>query len=985
MRFRLLPVLLMLCCCAFSSEEERVPELAYNADLVSFPGPWAFQIPRSSLILVSDDQLLALTNPDQEVDVGLTGTPNVTTLRKVCEGAKAVGARTLIIAFDHFWNQYRPGQSATRELLPDSDAYIQHIATISKFAQQYGLGLELSLLSPLEIGAGAVKDTGESGIWAHYRKGLRDPQTGAYSVQLWRQMRWSNNKGPISLEDAGVRIFAFKERSMGGTPYRVVNPDDIIDISDGAQVEVWEGTHTKKGDYEAVRIRVYGTGHPELSEHTRVLVVQRYKTPEMDYFSEKALPYLNGLVDRYADAGVLLNGLYADEMHIQQDWGYFTHHDNGELALRYVSPGLAAAFASKYGEQYKDFEKYLVYFVHGQEDTANDLSAKQEVMHVMPGDAQGVQSTALMRSRYYKMLQGGVVDLFTAAKHHAETRMGHRLESRAHATWAQSPTIDSWDTGRQPRFANQYEYTSNFVWSNTVQQASAACYDYFKWGDFLTGNGNDHAEGGWLDRNYYGLMLACSTGIINEVPYSYGAHWGMPDAIAARRTAVMDAFGASSEFHHGIVQGMEHRDVDVLMLYPLDLVAVDERFGSWMTQYAYANLITEEKLLELGKLAEGKIELGGRKFGTLVALFQPFPSKALLDLMGQLAAQGGRVIWSGPVPFLNAEGESAVDVWQVLFHAQYDQNQIDGLRLPGRAVSFEGALQPVASETILTDFTPDQVYPVVPAEVAETVARLGKNVVGVHHALEGGGSTTFLGFRPREDQSQSLGHDVAQWFQILSTLGAYPGTGTFDSNDNTEYISRTGDVVACRFPNGAISIAPHLKTLEEGWPGGFFRKQEQDAEFLAKVELPSDRLNLKDYRVNGHTLSYEGRGAVSLRPEAGKLAAFAGQDCSGITVDGQAFEFGDQPFGLLSWAPVLNARHVEHGAFLQVLVYGAGEVRIPLVHPLGKLELVREGATPGSRGEVIPHTQDDTTLRFKAEDGGGRWIYAVALEEEVAP
>jgi hypothetical protein len=86
--------------------------------------------------------------------------------------------------------------------------------------------------------------------------------------------------------------------------------------------------------------------------------------------------------------------------------------------------------------------------------------------------------------------------------------MGHRLESRAHATWAQSPTIDRWNTTGTPQQQQQYEYTSNFVWSNTVQQAASACYDYFKWGDFLTGNGNDHAEGGWLDRNYYGLMLA---------------------------------------------------------------------------------------------------------------------------------------------------------------------------------------------------------------------------------------------------------------------------------------------------------------------------------------------------------------------------------------------------------------------------------------------------------------------------------------------
>ena len=42
----------------------------------------------------------------------------------------------------------------------------------------------------------------------------------------------------------------------------------------------------------------------------RVLIVVSYDTPEMDYFSEKALPFLTDLVDRYSKAGVKLNALY---------------------------------------------------------------------------------------------------------------------------------------------------------------------------------------------------------------------------------------------------------------------------------------------------------------------------------------------------------------------------------------------------------------------------------------------------------------------------------------------------------------------------------------------------------------------------------------------------------------------------------------------------------------------------------------------------
>ena len=507
--------------------------------------------------------------------------------------------------------------------MPDMDAYIERIAKISKFAEGYGLGLELSLLSPLEIGPAYRAKTGESGLWMHYRKGLRDPKTGAFDVQLWQQRRWVNNKGPIDLQDAGVRVFAFREQRIGGTPYLAVPPDSIVEISDGVQVEHWDGLNTGV----ACRMRVYGDGHTEIGPLDRVLVVQQYKTPEMDYFSEQAMPFLKALVDKYTAAGVKLHALYSDEMHIQQDWAYFSHHDHGEFALRYVSPGLAKQFAAKYGPQYADFAKYLVYFVHGQEDGAPDLAAKEDAMHVLGSSPEAIRETALLRSRYYRLLQDGVVDLFTEAKHYAESRMGHRLESRAHATWAESPTIDRWFTGQEHQARNQYEYTSNFVWSCTVHQAASACHDYFKWGDYLTGNGNDHAEGGWIDRNYFALALACSTGILNEVPYSYAAHWGMPAEINRRRTSLVNAYGAAGSPLFGLVQDMQHRDVDVLMLYPLDLVAVDERFGSWMTQYGYANLITQAKLLERGKVAGNAIELAGRRFTTLATMFEPFPSQ----------------------------------------------------------------------------------------------------------------------------------------------------------------------------------------------------------------------------------------------------------------------------------------------------------------------------------------------------------------------
>ena len=97
-----------------------------------------------------------------------------------------------------------------------------------------------------------------------------------------------------------MRVFAFREQRIGGTPYLVVPPESIVEISDGVQVEHWDGLKTGV----ACRMRVYGEGHTEIGPLDRVLVVQQYKTPEMDYFSDQAMPFLKALVDKYTAAGV---------------------------------------------------------------------------------------------------------------------------------------------------------------------------------------------------------------------------------------------------------------------------------------------------------------------------------------------------------------------------------------------------------------------------------------------------------------------------------------------------------------------------------------------------------------------------------------------------------------------------------------------------------------------------------------------------------
>ena len=947
---------------------------------LTFPGPWAFSLPKGGIILVSDAQLEELQDPDREIDLSLSSTPNRTTLRKFCEQQRASGARTVILAFDEFFSQYRPGQGGKpRRLMPDTDDYIRCVARISETLKAHGLGLELSLLSPLELGPGYRQRTGESGRWVQYREGLRDPQTGHYEVQLWEHRRWTNNKGSIALRRAGVRVFAFREKRVGNTHFHAVAPADIVELREAPTLEEWPGATFEAGtSFAARRLTVRGTGEPGLGPLDRVMVVVAYETPEMDYFSPKAMPFLKELVDRYHQAGVPLNGSYADEMHIQQDWVYHTHHDEGQFTLRYLTPNLARTFAAQYGPEFADLEKYLVYFAYGQHGFLPGLEARDAAQHVLGASPVEVQRTFLLRRHYYDLLTRTVVGLFAGAKRYAEEKYGHELESRAHATWAQSPTIDRWETGPAPQAPHQYEYTPNFRWSNTVQQTAAACDDYFRWNDFLTGGGNDHAEGGWSDRDYYALALACSTGILNRTPYAYAAHWGLPGPAGERRQALVDAYGAAASPAFQAIEQSEHRDVEVLMLYPLSLVACEERFGSWMTQYGYANYVTPDVLLERGRVTGGAIEMAGRRFTTVAVLFEPLPPAGLLPLLETFVNGGGRLVWSGPPPRLDGAGQDILERWQKLCGVRRIEFAQQGLLAPDELIAFEGALKPVPTQTIPTHFLVDHVYPVEPDPEAAVVARNGARIVGTHRTPAGGGSATFLGFRPRDDQAASLGYEVRTWFEILRALGAYPPSQPgLSANDNPSVVSRESPWLACRFPNGTTTIAVHYKSHVESWPGGFHRDPARDAEVLQRNPLPSDRLELAGgLRVNGVEVRYTGRLLVAFRRSASqRLIAFGGYDCATITLDQREHRFATAALRHIAWTPVAPPRRVPGGAVLEMWIDGDAELTIPVEEPTAQGKLFHAGPRPGSLGAEVTASLRDGVLRFA--NTGSRHLFLI--------
>lgn len=889
-----------------------------------------------TVILTSDKQLDDLTHPDVQIDLSTGLKKHFASLREICEEAKKRNDKSLVIAFDEFFRQYREQAGTVRRLTPDMDEYIAKIKIISEFAKPYGMGIGLSLLSPLDIGPGFVNKTGHSGRWLHFATGVRDAQTGKFNVELWRQLYWTNNKGKIQIKLKGVKAYSFREKVINNGRLSVVKPEDIHQITAEIKVEqydtttiipAWEPSSLASDVVLPIqRVNIRQENNPEWKGDNRIFVMLEYETPEMDYFSPEVPGFLTGMLSGYHQAGINLTSLYSDEMHIQQDWYYFSHHDKGQFSVRYMTQNVAKEYALRYGKEFSDMDKLMLYFVYGPNNAQNTPFAITNSQYVMGETAEDIQRTVLFRDRYYKMLNNKVVDLFIDAKKYVESLYKRELGNGAHASWAQSPTIDLWDTGNLKLEAYQYEYTSNFIWSNTVQQASAACVDYFKWGDYLQPTGNDFAECGWLDRNYYGAAMAASIGVINKYPNAYAAYWGMPEQARIRKEAINSAFGARASRAVDLLTGHVHRDVDVLILYPMNLVAAEERFGSWMAQYGYANYITSGKLLALGQLTgDGRIRIAEKSYSTLVAVYEPLPKDGLLNFMSEFASSGGRVIWFGPPALLDDKGMNCSPQWTALFNAAYKHTAWQGEIAAGKEVTFNGRFKNVPQQTILTDFLVDRIYPVTPINGAAKVAEADGSIVGVESA-KGKGRVSYFGFRPRDDQSASLGYETRTLFEILNAAGAYPSGGKFPGvNDNTEYVSRTTDYFTTRFPNGATMIVRHYRTHRENWPDGFSRDPVADNLCLKENPMPPDDVSLNNFKVNGHTVTFRGKISVGFRLNDNQhLLAFDGRDCNGITLDGVEYRFTEKPFDRISFAP-----NPDKPDEYLLSAYGEGKIKIP--------------------------------------------------------
>lgn len=874
-------------------------------------------------ILTNDQQLRDLANsPEKEIDNTTGINKSKMSLKQAVEQAKSWHSDQIVIAFDEFFRQYRDDKNTERKLTPDMDEYVNCIAQISNYTtKNAGAGLQLSLLSPLELGQAYRNQTGNTGKWAAFKVGMRNAQTGKFSIQMWQQTLWTNNKGTTPVKLGAVKAYAFKGKQVDKTKI-AVNPDDIRELKN-VEYEVLDTAGPENGTIPQQRLRIYGE-EDRLKGYDNVLVILEYETQEIDYFADDALPFLKKLLKKYHDAGVDLRSLYCDEMHIQQDWIYFAHQEDGQFNERFYTNGMGRMLAQKTGMPFD--LRYMLYFVNQPLIYKPTVEAILNVEYVLGEKPEDIQRTYLMRDNYYRLLNNHVVDLFVEAKHYGEKLFNREFRTGAHASWAESPTIDKWESPDNTYSVN-YEYTPNYLWGNTVHQASAACYDYFKWCDYLQPTGNDFCECGWLDRNYYGAAMAASIGVINKYPNAYAAAWGMPAASYERRMAINYAYGCDPPANIRLITDGVHRDIDVLMLYPMNLVAVDPRFGSWMTQYGYANYLTSDMMLKMGTITpQGKIRVKEKEYGTLVVLYEPLPEQGELDFIEKFLNAGGKVLWMSAPPMLDKGGNNCSAQWQRIFGAKSNYNSANGKAASGKIVKFTGLMKDVEPQTVLTDFVVDRIFPVV-NENSEVAATCNGEVIGTVRDFPNNGRACFMGCRLRDDQSRSLGYESRNMFEVLNYLGAYPASGTFKNrNDNPSFLSRTGDYFVSSFPNGTTMVVNHYRTHVENWDGNFSRNPEYDAEILKNNPLPTDTIKLYNAAINGHIVSYTGRLSMGFNVKNKRLCSFYGQQCDEITVDGTKYIFSAGKLNDITFGPV-------NGDLTHYNLYANGAERIEIPVP----------------------------------------------------
>ena len=332
-------------------------------------------------------------------------------------------------------------------------------------------------------------------------------------------------------------------------------------------------------------------------------------------------------------------------------------------------------------------------------------------------------------------------------------------------------------------------------------------------------------------------------------------------------------------------------------------------------------------------------------------------------MMEELVAKGGKTLWFGPPPVINDSGEPCLARWEELFGVKYIAPEPQGRIAPGLRIDLTGQMENIPPQYILSDFIVDRIYPVEAGDGTSELARCDKTLL----LGTGKGNAYYFGFRPRDDQSASLGYETRTLFEILDRVGAYPPTGTFNGvNDNPEHVSRTSDYLCTRFPNGTTVIVRHYKDHRENWGSGNSRNHEEDAKKLAVNPLDSDKISLDNFRVNGHEVTYEGTLTMAFRTKGDDLIAFDGMDCKQVTLDGNTFVFSDQPLEQISFAPSLDKEKE-----LRILIKGEAAVNLPLMENITSKRI----RLRGQDGKRVKHQVSGDGIQLNIDNNtNGHWL-----------
>jgi len=848
----------------------------------------------ADVILTEDNALRAYANTPEEQYAPQEANREIsnesTSLKDICGKSQRRGDKVITFFHDHFFG------GGDRELYLTHPEFIECTKKISEYAEKYGLGIGASVTNPLDLGRNFKEIKGVGGQHRFFAEGIREDD-GSFKFNGVLSERWTNNKGHVYPEFRRMRLFAYTEED-NGSPYLVIRPESVREIP--------ENDYTYTVSHEPYELSDYfGDKHIIVEGNTslpgnRIFAVFYVDTPEMDYFHPDVTEYVHGIIDNYRREGVEFMELYSDEMHIQFDWD-LGHFGPYEIPTRYMTENFQNELA-KVDPLFADFDIALIYMGYDMLVDRKHLG-RSHTQHVIGSSAADIYRTFRMRYTYFEMLQDKVVSMCCEARDYIRDTYvklaGWDPYCLGHATWQESPTCDQYGSGRTAGMANTavrrglctFDYSSSYVYSSTIREAIAGCYDYFKWNDYFSYGGTDFCELGWFDRNYYGGAMSVSLGTLNRNQVSSWGAWGFPTEVRKRFRCVSDSLtGASISARDSMLSWGRPRAIDVLYLYPKSLTSVEERFGSWMVQYGYTNYCPADRVVNLGIVERGKLKLGIATYSTIVVGFEPFYSDELLDLLEKFIRGGGNLVWNSTPPA--TETGKVPARWLRLFGLKSVQTLLEGGA--AHSVNFTGILSDIAPMNVPTDMLPDRVYSVAVKDGVETVANANNHVIGATRKY-GLGRVTYIGCRLRDDQSGESGDAPSTLFDVLKTLGAYGG---IDAIDNPETVSRKSEYFATRFPNGTYSLCRHYKTMKELWTDGVFRRdEEKDNAFLETYEymVPLE-LDFNDFSLDGHKVTYSGKGLLQYRLNSrGKLIGFRGDDTCGMTVDGKLYRITKEP------------------------------------------------------------------------------------------